>query len=213
MTHVAFLPLAAMCFAMMTAMMVPTVWPWIVVFDRLHDPHRNGWCPPSWAPKPWRRRPGGWTRIASFSSGYAAAWLVYSLAAASMQMLLPHELSRGLTASILLAAGAFQFAPLKRACLMHCRNPLTYFLAHWRDGAAGSFGMGMHHGLFCVACCWALMATTLAVGVMSIWWMAALAAATFAEQVMPWGNRARVAVGAALLIGAAWYSALGGALE
>ena len=199
MSHPSFLPLTAMWFAMMAAMMVPTVWPWIVAFDRLHDPQRSGWCPPL----------GGWTRIASFSSGYASAWLGYSLAAASIQMLLPHELPRGLTASILIAAGLFQFAPLKRACLMHCRNPLSYFLVHWRDGAAGSFGMGMHHGLFCVACCWALMATTLAVGVMSIWWMAALAAATFAEQVTRWGDRARIGIGIALMLGAASHLAPG----
>ncbi len=186
-----------MWFAMMTAMMVPTVWPWIMVFDRLSNPQRTVWCPPL----------GGWTRIAIFSSGYLVAWLLYSLAAASIQMLLPHELSRGLTASILLAAGAFQFAPLKRACLMHCRNPLTYFLVHWRNGASGSFGMGLHHGLFCVACCWALMATTLAVGVMSIWWMAALAVATFAEQVTPWGERMRIGVGIALMGGSAFVGA------
>ena len=180
MTHGSFLPLAGMWFAMMTAMMVPTVWPWVSAFNRL----------------------GGNTTL--FSGGYAAAWLFYSLAAAAIQMLLPHELPRALTASILLTAGVFQFAPLKRACLMHCRNPLTYFLVHWRNGAAGSFGMGMHHGLFCVACCWALMATTLAVGIMSIWWMAALAAVTFAEQVMPFGEHIRKGVGIALLIAAAW---------
>lgn len=179
MTHVSFVPLAGMWFAMMTAMMVPAVWPWVAAFNRL----------------------GGNTAL--FSGGYAAAWLFYSLAAAAIQLWLPHELSTGVTASIFLAAGAFQFAPLKRACLMHCRNPLTYFLVHWRDGAAGSFGMGLHHGLFCVACCWALMATTLAVGVMSVWWMAALAVAAFAEQVTPWGERVRIGIGIALLSGAA----------
>jgi predicted metal-binding membrane protein len=169
-----------MWFAMMTAMMAPTVWPWVAAFNRF----------------------GGNTAL--FSGGYAAAWLLYSLAAASIQMLLPHELSTGLTASILLAAGAFQFAPLKRACLMHCRNPLTYFLVHWRNGASGSFGMGLHHGLFCVACCWALMATTLSVGVMSLWWMAAVAATTFAEQVSPWGEHVRIGVGLALIAGGAF---------
>ena len=180
MTHVSFLPLTGMWFAMMTAMMAPTVWPWVAAFNRF----------------------GGNTAL--FSGGYAAAWLLYSLAAASIQMLLPHELSTGLTASILLAAGAFQFAPLKRACLMHCRNPLTYFLVHWRNGASGSFGMGLHHGLFCVACCWALMATTLAVGVMSLWWMAAVAATTFAEQVSPRGEHVRIGVGLALIAGGAF---------
>jgi predicted metal-binding membrane protein len=164
---------------MMTLMMVPTVWPWVGAFNRF----------------------GG--NRAVFSSGYAAAWLLYSIAAASIQLLLPHELPKALAAAILVTAGAFQFAPIKRACLMHCRNPLTYFLTRWRDGASGGFRMGFGHGLFCVACCWALMATTLAVGVMSLWWMSALAVVTFAEQVSPSGNRVRILAGVALLVGGA----------
>jgi predicted metal-binding membrane protein len=176
--HAPYLPSVAMWFAMMTGMMTPTVWPWITAFDRL-----------------------GGNRLI-FSSGYAAAWLLYSLAAASIQLLLPHELPNTLAASILFIAGAFQFAPIKRACLMHCRNPLTYFLARWRDGRSAGFRMGFNHGLFCVACCWALMATTVAVGVMSLWWMAALAIVTFAEQVSPYGEAVRRGAGVALLAGA-----------
>jgi predicted metal-binding membrane protein len=173
-----FASLSAMWFAMMALMMVPTVSPWVVAVGRL----------------------GG--NRAIFSTGYVAAWLLYSIAAASIQLLLPHELPALLASGILFAAGAFQFAPIKHACLMHCRNPLTYFLAKWRDGASGGFRMGFGHGVFCVACCWALMATTLAVGVMSLWWMAALAAVTFAEQVSPWGDRVRVIVGIFLMASA-----------
>jgi len=171
--------LTTMWFVMMTAMMAPTVWPWVSAFNRF----------------------GG--NRAVFSTGYATAWLLYSIAAASIQLLLPHELPKAAAAGILFTAGVFQFAPLKRACLMHCRNPLTYFLARWRDGASAGFRMGFGHGLFCVACCWALMATTLAVGVMSLWWMAALAIVTFAEQVSPWGDRVRILVGVALIVMAA----------
>jgi predicted metal-binding membrane protein len=174
-----YLPLVAMWFGMMTLMMVPTVSPWVVAVHRL----------------------GG--NPAIFSSGYIAAWLLYSLVAAGIQRVLPQELPGFLAASILLVAGAFQFAPIKRACLLHCRNPLTYFLTQWRDGASGGFRMGFGHGLFCVACCWALMATTLAVGVMSLWWMAALGAVTFAEQVSPWGDRVRSGVGGVLLVAGA----------
>ena len=173
--HQPYLPLVAMWFGMMTLMMVPTVSPWVLAVNRL----------------------GG--NPAIFSTGYVAAWLLYSLVAASIQLLLPHELPKALAASILFLAGAFQFAPIKRACLMHCRNPLTYFLTRWRDGASGGFRMGFGHGIFCVACCWALMATTLAVGVMSLWWMAALALVTFAEQVSPWGDRVRVIAGVSLI--------------
>ena len=173
-----FPALATMWFVMMSAMMVPTVSPWVQSFNRL----------------------GGNPLV--FSSGYAAAWLLYSIAAASIQLLLPHDFPKPIASGILVTAGAFQFAPLKRACLMHCRNPLTYFLTRWRDGASGGFRMGFHHGVFCVACCWALMATTIAVGVMSLWWMAALAAVTFAEQVSPWGDRIRVVVGILLMTSA-----------
>jgi predicted metal-binding membrane protein len=171
--------LSLMWFIMMTAMMAPTVSPWVLSFNRL----------------------GGNPLI--FSSGYAVAWLLYSIAAASIQLLLPHDVPKAIAAGILFAAGAFQFAPLKRACLMHCRNPLTYFLTRWRDGASGGFRMGFHHGVFCVACCWALMATTIAVGVMSLWWMAALAVVTLAEQVSPWGDGVRIVVGVALMTAAA----------
>ena len=186
-----------MWFVMMSAMMAPTVWPWVSAFHKMSSPATS---------TPMVSTPvvSGFSRTAVFVSGYAAAWLLYSLAAASIQLLLPHQLPSALTASILFIAGAFQFAPIKRACLTHCRNPLTYFLTRWRHGRSGGFRMGFGHGLFCVACCWALMATTLAVGVMSLWWMAALAVVTFAEQVSPWGDRVRISVGVAL-IGASLY--------
>ena len=174
-----FPALTTMWFVMMSVMMVPTVWPWVSAFNRL----------------------GGNTLV--FSSGYAGAWLIYSVAAASIQLLLPHHVPPSIAAAILFTAGVFQFVPFKRACLMHCRNPLTYFLTRWRDGASGGFRMGFHHGLFCVACCWALMATTLATGVMSLWWMLLLGIVTLLEQVSRWGEPVRISVGVALLIGAA----------
>jgi predicted metal-binding membrane protein len=186
MTH-SFPALTGMWFVMMTAMMAPTVWPWVSAFYRLASSPVGS----------------GYSRTTIFIGGYAAAWLLYSLAAAGIQLLLPHDLPKALAAGILFTAGAFQFAPIKRACLMHCRNPLTYFLTRWRDGASAGFRMGFGHGLFCVACCWALMATTLAVGVMSLWWMAGLAVVTFAEQVSPWGDRVRTLVGVALIAMAA----------
>jgi predicted metal-binding membrane protein len=173
-----------MWFGMMTLMMAPTAWPWATTFSRMSSPSSVV---------------SNCSQTTVFLGGYAAAWLFYSLAAASIQLLLPHQLPNALGASILFTAGAFQFTPIKRACLMHCRNPLTYFLTRWRDGASGGFRMGFGHGLFCVACCWALMATTLAVGVMSLWWMAVLAFVTFAEQVSPWGDRVRVIVGIGLI--------------
>jgi predicted metal-binding membrane protein len=193
----AFAPLAAMWFGMMALMMGPTVWPWIRAFDRLGNAGAGV-----------AARAGA---SAIFTSGYFAAWLIYAVAAAALQLLLARagsfDAMRGLApaagAGLLALAGVFQFAPLKHACLMHCRNPLSFFLSRWRDGASGGFRMGFGHGLFCVGCCWALMATSLAVGVMSLWWMAALAAIAFVEQVVPGGDRLRIPLGVGLLIAAA----------
>ena len=98
------------------------------------------------------------------------------------------------------AAGLYQFAPLKRACLTHCRTLLGFFLARWRNGPAGAVRMGLHHGIFCVGCCWALMATAFAVGVMNAWWMAALSAPALVEQIAPHGQVVRRSMGAAFLV-------------
>jgi predicted metal-binding membrane protein len=185
--------LTAMWLAMMALMMTPTVWPWVRAFQRFGS------------------RQGGSGSIAStlsFSSGYLAAWLAYSVAAAIAQLLLMlageldplHALTPLAGAGILIAAGVFQLAPLKRVCLAHCRNPISYFLARWRNGTAGSFRLGFGHGIYCVGCCWALMATTLGVGVLHVWWMAALTAAVFVEQVVPRGDRIRMPLGIALIL-------------
>jgi predicted metal-binding membrane protein len=146
-----------------------------------------------------------------FIGGYLAAWLVYSIAAAAAQLAVSAQgwldcagaLSPVLRAVVLIGAGLFQFAALKRACLTHCRNPLTYFLQKWRDGPANGFRIGFGHGIFCVACCWAMMATALAVGMMNLWWMIALTAVVFIEQVSARGEQFRTYFGIALVIGGA----------
>jgi predicted metal-binding membrane protein len=175
-------------FAMMAAMMAPTAWPWIVAFDRVGA----------------RGRRAGRRALEAglFGAGYLAAWLVYSTAAAALQRAL--DCSSPLAGALMLAvAGLFQFASLKHACLTHCRSPLGYFLTRWREGPTGGFRMGLHHGWFCVGCCWALMLTALAAGATSLWWMAGLALAAFAEQVSPWGGRLGPVLGVALVVAAA----------
>ncbi len=178
MTHPTYLAHLAMWFAMMAAMMAPTVWPWVRAFSRF------GGGSPVW-----------------FSSGYLVAWLAYASVAAAIQA--AFRLPPLLTPVALAFAGVYQFAPLKRACLTHCRNPFSYFLARWRGGPAGGFRMGLDHGLYCVGCCWALMATMLAVGVTNAWWMLALATTAFVEQVVPRGDALRLPVGIVLLVAAA----------
>ena len=173
-----------MWFAMMAAMMAPSVWPWIRSYYRFSG--RTG-------------VPGIASTI-EFAGGYLAVWLAYSIAAGFAQVEL-----RGaafLASAVFLVAGLYQFAPLKRACLTHCRSPFGYFLSRWPNGPAGGFRMGLHHGAYCVGCCWALMATSLAVGVMNVWWMAALGATALVEQIAPHGDKVRRAVGLALVVAA-----------
>ena len=182
----------AMWLAMMGVMMAPSVWPWIQAFRRIlldeakasyHDSHV---------------RSRAIRMTASFVAGYLLAWLPYSIGAAFLQ----HNLAiTGVVASaVLVGAGLFQFVPAKRACLRHCRNPVTYFLARWRNRPASGLRIGFAHGVFCVGCCWALMATALAVGIMNLWWMLALSVTAFAEQVSPRGDRVRVVTGVVLIL-------------
>ena len=188
----AFWTLALMWFGMMAAMMAPTAWPWARAYHRFSDTKR-------------RAELGATTY---FASGYLLAWLGYAIGAALLQRALhaaalmqpPGDIViPGMGALIVLIAGVYQFAPLKRACLTHCRTPIGYFLTRWIDGPTGAFRMGLHHGLFCVGCCWALMATAFAVGAMNVWWMAALGAVALAEQIAPQGELLRRALGGTLL--------------
>ncbi len=159
-------------------MMAPAVWPWVRSIHRL----------------------GG--SSVPFAAGYLVVWLAYSVAAAGVQTAL--RVPAALVPLVLIAAGAYQFAPLKRACLTHCRNPVGYFLSRWRSRPIGAFRMGLDHGAYCVGCCWALMATMLAAGLMSAWWMAALGGVAFAEQVAPRGDRLRLPLGLALVGAGVW---------
>jgi predicted metal-binding membrane protein len=96
-------------------------------------------------------------------------------------------------------AGVFQWTPLKQACLSKCRSPLSFVMTEWRDGTAGAFVMGVRHGAYCVACCWALMALLFVAGVMNLLWVAGLAVFVLAERVLPGGSAASRAVGALLV--------------
>jgi predicted metal-binding membrane protein len=87
------------------------------------------------------------------------------------------------------AAGVYQLTPLKELCLRHCRSPLHFILHGWREGWIGALRMGAEHGLYCLCCCWGLMVILFAPGVMSLFWMAVVAAIIFAEKVLPYGFR------------------------
>ena len=101
---------------------------------------------------------------------------------------------------ILIGAGLYQAAPAKAACLEHCRTPMSYFLANWRNGPGGAFKMGLSHGAFCVGCCWALMLTGFALGLISLIWMAGFTAIIAVETLAPHGKRIGRLAGAGMIL-------------
>jgi predicted metal-binding membrane protein len=102
-------------------------------------------------------------------------------------------------ALVLVAAGVYQFTALKRVCLQHCQSPLSFLMAHWRSGYAGTLRMGLAHARYCVGCCWGLMAVLVAAGAMGLQWVLLIAAVVFAEKLLPRGEWTARVVGAALV--------------
>jgi predicted metal-binding membrane protein len=147
-----------------------------------------------------------WIFVAGYILVWAAAGLVvYALVQAGSDLatrLAPAERSSwappalGITVA---AAGLYQFTPLKRVCLNHCRSPLAFITLHWREGRLGALAMGLRHGIYCLGCCWALFAVLVAAGVMSMAWMLLLTFVVFAEKMFPHGRRAAVVTGAVLI--------------
>jgi predicted metal-binding membrane protein len=159
----------------------------------------------------YRRRAGSGTMAlgALFVCGYLLAWIGFSGIAAAVQLLMhqaallsPQMASRSAPAAgvILIVAGLYQWLPIKNACLAHCRSPLTFLTEHWREGPAGAFSMGATHGLYCVGCCWALMALLFVVGVMNLLWVAAIAAFVLVEKLTALGPRLGRSAGVLLII-------------
>ena len=105
-----------------------------------------------------------------------------------------------LAGGIIVAAGVYQLTPLKDVCLRYCRSPMMFFLSHSHPGRIGALRMGVEHGGFCVGCCWMLMAALFALGVMSIGWMAFIAALIAVEKLLPWKDVANRGI-AVLLLG------------
>jgi predicted metal-binding membrane protein len=184
---------------MMAAMMFPSVWPVAGTYERVRAA---------------RSVPSAGTALVV--AGYLAAWTAWGvlafgfirLAHAVFGDFLPWDgAGRWVAAGVLLSAAVYQLTPLKHACLTRCRGPVMFVMESWRPGLLGGFRMGAVHGAWCVGCCWALMAALFALGVMSIGWMAFVAALIAIEKLLPsrlaanWSVTAMlVAVGVALLV-------------
>ena len=190
--------------ALMTvAMMAPTAVP---VLGALRDVLSN-----SSSSRPW------WAFLAT----YLAVWLGFAACAAVLQLWLRDidiigqdgsTSSRVLSGSLLLAAGDYQFSPLKQRCLTECVNPMTFFLKHWREGSRGAVHMGLRHGVACLGCCWALMLLAFVGGVASIWFMAVATLVMIVEKLPAVGRILTKPLGIALLAaGIAVFAGIGSA--
>jgi predicted metal-binding membrane protein len=105
---------------------------------------------------------------------------------------------------VLLVAAAYELTPLKAACLQRCRSPVDFVFVRWRGGRLGALRLGLEHAVYCVGCCWGLMAVLVLAAAMGLAWAAVLAAVVFAQKVLPlprWSSTATaVALAAAALI-------------
>jgi predicted metal-binding membrane protein len=146
--------------------------------------------------------------------GYLSMWTVFGIAAYIGDSVLHEAVEHGLRISsrqigavLLLAAGIYQFLPLKHMCLDKCRSPYTFLVQNWtgKHAALDAFRLGLRHGLFCVGCCWTLMLLMFALGGANLGWMLALGAVMAVERVSPWGRRLTAPLGVALM---AWASLL-----
>ena len=142
------------------------------------------------------------------AAGYASVWLVFSLLATVIQIVLTRAalLNTGITSAsgilagaIFIGAGVYQFSALKHACLTHCQNPFPFFFTNWATTPGGVFRLGVEQGLYCLGCCWAMMMVMFAVGVMNVAWMAGLAAVMTIEKLLT-GRRFAHGFGVALIV-------------
>jgi predicted metal-binding membrane protein len=171
-----------MWWLMMVAMMLPSAAPMILLYGAVRRKRgEDGAIVSSW----------------SFLLGYALAWFLMSVLATALQVgatgagLLDGMTLRAnspwLAGATLIAAGLYQWSPLKDACLTQCRSPAAFLARQWRPGIGGALRLGLVHGTYCIGCCWLLMALLFVGGVMNFVWIAALAALVAAEKMLPRG--------------------------
>ncbi len=178
---------------MIVAMMLPTSLPLLATFATVT-----------------RQRPGRAGLIALLIAGYLLAWLAFGAVVYAGDAVI-HDLHEHLPwleqrawligPGTLLLAGLYQFSPLKYKCLEQCRSPLSFVVAHWRGrhDRMQALRLGVHHGLFCIGCCWSLMLLMFAVGVGSLGWMLALGTVMAVEKNTAWGRRLSAPLGAGLI--------------
>jgi predicted metal-binding membrane protein len=184
---------------MMTAMMLPTATPLILLYA---SAARRAVTAGSSA-----------RRVYALAAGYLVVWSLFSVIATALQRLLASALvltpmmepaTPIAAAAVLAIAGVYQLTPLKRMCLRACRSPLGFMMQRWRGDAAGAFRLGVDHGIHCLGCCWALMLILFAGGVMNLVVIIALTMWVLVEKIAPFGERTPTVTGIALIASALW---------
>ena len=179
---------------MLLAMMLPTSLPLVLLFSTMVG-----------------RRADAASLVLLLLVGYLSVWSLFGLVVhlgdgaihtlvAASSWLREHASLIGV--ATLLAAGVYQFTPLKYHCLQQCRSPLSFITSHWRGRGdrRQAFLLGVHHGLFCVGCCWTLMLIMFAVGMGNLGWMFGLGAIMAIEKNLAWGHRLAAPLGVALIV-------------
>jgi predicted metal-binding membrane protein len=200
-TAIEFAFVFAMWAVMMVGMMTPSAAPMMLMYARVG---RQGEAEGKvFAPTGW------------FAAGYLLVWVGFSLAATFVQWaveraaLLDSQMATGsnvFAAAVLIAAGAYQWTPLKDVCLVQCQSPFGFLMRHggFRGDIRGSLLLGFRHGAYCVGCCWVLMALLFVGGVMNVLWIALLALLVLLEKLTPFGRWIARAAGAVFIGAGVW---------
>jgi predicted metal-binding membrane protein len=168
--------------AMMVAMMLPAAAPMIMLFAAVNRRRRS--------------ELGVAVPTGIFVLGHLLVWTAFSVGATLAQwglhtraLLSPAMATTSplVGGALLMAAGVYQLTSLKTRCLTHCRSPLGFLMTAWREGGGGALRMGLHHGVYCLGCCWVLMALLFVTGVMNLLWVAVITAFVLVEKVGPDG--------------------------
>lgn len=182
---------------MMAAMMFPSIVPMVLTYARIQRGKRE------------RGLPVTIGATFAFVTGYLVTWTATGLGfygvlagarAVDLGGITWDEAGRYVAGGVIVAAGVYQFTPLKQTCLTKCRDPFLFLLTSWRSGRTGALRMGIEHGFWCVGCCWALMAALFALGLMSVGWMAFVAVLIAIEKLLPWKFVANRGIAILLLV-------------
>ena len=180
---------------MMVAMMTPSAAPMILTFavlNRRRLARRGPFIPTTVFVLGYLLVWGGFSIVATL-----AQWGLHSATLLSPMIVVTSPIVGGL---VLMAAGSFQWTPLKSTCLRQCRSPLGFVMTEWREGTWGALVMGLRHGSYCVGCCWVFMALLFVAGVMNLLWVAVIAAFVLVEKVLPRGELVGHVAGGVLVL-------------